>query len=651
VPQCPVSSAPPPSTMVKKCSSKRHGQIRDELVTVKSDLKLLAHEEDEESEVLQAKLSVLPRRNLRPNHLHGDAEEPITVLSPKSSHDGPASGAKRAAIVMGKLGLLLVFLYFFICSLNLLASSFRLIGGKTASEVFQNSDLLSNPVVGLMMGVLVTVLVQSSSTSSSIIVSMVAADFLDVHTAIPLIMGANIGTSVTNTLVSFGQVADRDQFERAFSGAIVHDMFNWLCVLVMLPLESISGYLYHSSKFILSSVQFEQKDMKVEILSKITKPFTNVIVKIDKKVLTGWALNDTKYENATLLKRYCHGGENLTETITCPNLAAQIPLDDLYIGLMLLAVSLFILCTCLISIVKILSSMLKGSVSGVVEKILNDDIPKCPWLTGYLAIMAGAIFTFILQSSSIFTSTLTPLVGLGIISVDRMYPLTLGSNLGTTTTAMLAALASDSNKIHAALQVSMVHLIFNLTGLMLFYPIPYTRFPVGMAKYVGHITAEYRWFAIFYMILFFMILPVFVFLVSLGGAIAMYSVFIPIGILCLMMCIVNFMQKRCPKYLPAFARTWKWLPEPMRSLRPYDICISRVTHCGRRAQSQHYAHVPSIIIPPGITAEQALKATAPGCRESQVYLSSEGSQAEVHVHNQYYDSICIPVDALRETST
>jgi len=641
---------PTTSTMVKKCSSKRHGQIRDELVTVKSDLKLLAHSEDDgEEPVLQAnKLSVLPRRNRNTRPHCDDSEDPITVLSPKSSHDGPASGAKRAAVVMGKLGLLLVFLYFFICSLNLLASSFRLIGGKTASEVFQKSDLLSNPVVGLMMGVLVTVLVQSSSTSSSIIVSMVAANFLDVHTAIPLIMGANIGTSVTNTLVSFGQVADRDQFERAFSGAIVHDMFNWLCVLVMLPLESATGYLYHSSKFILSSAHFEQQDMKVEILGKITKPFTNVIVKIDKKVLTGWAMNDTNYENATLLKRYCPGGENTTDIITCPNLAAQIPLDDLYIGLILLAVSLFTLCTCLIMIVKILSSMLKGSVAGVVEKILNDDIPKCPWLTGYLAIVAGAVMTFILQSSSIFTSTLTPLVGLGIISVDRMYPLTLGSNLGTTTTAMLAALASDSNKIHAALQVALVHLVFNLTGLMLFYPIPFMRLPVGMAKYVGAITAEYRWFAIFYMILFFMILPVFVFLVSLGGAIAMYCVFIPIGLFCLTLCIVNVMQKRCPKYLPGFARTWKWLPEPLRSLRPYDMCISRVTHCGRRAKSQHYAHVPSIIVPPGLTTEQALKAGNPGRRES--YLTSEGSAAEVHLHKPYYDSICVPVDSLRETS-
>ena len=68
-------------------------------------------------------------------------------------------------------------------------------------------------------------------------------------------------------------------------------------------------------------------------------------------------------------------------------------------------------------------------------------------------MLAGAGLTFLVQSSSVFTSTLTPLVGLGIIGVERMYPLTLGSNIGTTTTSILAALASDPDQLEAALQV------------------------------------------------------------------------------------------------------------------------------------------------------------------------------------------------------
>ena len=59
--------------------------------------------------------------------------------------------------------------------------------------------------------------------------------------AIPIVMGANIGTSVTNTIVSMGQITNKDDFRRAFAGATVHDIFNWLTVIVLLPLEVITG--------------------------------------------------------------------------------------------------------------------------------------------------------------------------------------------------------------------------------------------------------------------------------------------------------------------------------------------------------------------------------------------------------------------------
>ncbi|MCL4150500.1 UNVERIFIED_CONTAM: hypothetical protein GTU68_008857, partial [Idotea baltica] len=280
-----------------------------------------------------------------------------------------------------------------------------------------------------MIGVLVTVVVQSSSTSSSIIVSMVAANFLSVHTAVPIIMGANIGTSVTNTLVSFGQINDREQFERAFAGATVHDMFNFLSVLVLLPLESTTGYLEYLTNLILNGFAFKQQNMKFELLSKLTKPLTSKIVKIDKSVLEGWSLNDPSYENSTLLKQYCGTSVNSSEPILCDHLAAYVGFGDLGTGILMLVISLLMLCLCLVSIVRILSSILKGSVAVVVERVLNAELPYVPWLTGYLAILIGAIMTFLLQSSSIFTSSLTPLVGLGMISVERVYPLTLGSNL------------------------------------------------------------------------------------------------------------------------------------------------------------------------------------------------------------------------------
>ncbi|KAG7163680.1 Sodium-dependent phosphate transport protein 2A-like 1 [Homarus americanus] len=529
---------------------------------------------------------------------------------------GARKAGVRAGVVCLKLVSLVTLLYLFICSLKLLASSFRLLGGRTASAVFQQSQLLSNPVVGLMMGVLVTVLVQSSSTSSSIIVSMVSANFLDVPTAIPIIMGANIGTSVTNTLVSIGQIGDREQFERAFAGAVVHDMFNWLCVMVLLPLEVTTGYLDHLTTAILSSVTLEHNNMKVELLSSITKPFTDKIITLDKSVLTGWTMKDPAYENATLLQRLCPHPHNASQYVTCESFSSH-----------------YVTCESLIIL-----TMPKRSVAGMVQHVLNANLPRVPWLTGYLAIIAGAIITFVLQSSSIFTSTLTPLVGLGMISVERVYPLTLGSNLGTTTTALLAALASDSASLRPAIQIALVHLFFNVTGLLMWYPIPFMRLPVRMALALGRITSKYRWFAAVYMVMTFCIVPLFVFVVSLGGAVVMYSVFIPLAVFILIVAFINLAQVHFPKCLPSLLRTWHWLPLPLRSLQPYDDLITRLMCCSR-GPGHEYAHVPAVSVQPplaGVEQGEGLVVVV----EEEAEKEGEGGpgegangQMEVQIHS------------------
>ena len=229
-----------------------------------------------------------------------------------------------------------------------------------------------------------------------------------------------------------------------------------------------------------------------------------------------------------------------------------------------------------------------GSVANVIQKVLNSDLPYVPWLTGYLAILVGAVMTFMLQSSSIFTSSLTPLVGLGLISVERVYPLTLGSNLGTTTTALLAALSSDGNRLHPAIQVALVHMFFNLTGILLFYVIPFMRIPIPLSKLMGRTTANYRWFAVFYMIMSFGVIPFFIFSISLGGPLVMYIVMIPIAIIIATVVVINFMQQRFPKYLPSGLRSWHWLPRPLRSLQPLDNLISKMAcSCCLRSQTQH----------------------------------------------------------------
>lgn len=234
----------------------------------------------------------------------------------------------------------------------------------------------------------------------------------------------------------------------------------------------------------------------------------------------------------------------------------------------------------------------------IVERLLNAELPYVPWMTGYLAILVGALMTFLLQSSSIFTSSLTPLVGLGLISVDRVYPLTLGSNLGTTTTALLAALAAEGSRMRPAIQIALVHLFFNLSGILLFYPIPFTRLPVRMAKALGRITARYRWFAVAYMVLIFVVLPVLVFTVSLGGAIALYSTFVPVALITVAVTFINVCQKKYPSILPPPLRTWEWLPECLRSLDPIDRLIMSLVCCNRSKAPPTYSPVAMQPTPP-----------------------------------------------------
>ncbi|XP_076840295.1 solute carrier family 34 member 2b [Brachyhypopomus gauderio] len=519
----------------------------------------------------------------------------------------------RVVTSVTKFALLLGFLYMFVCSLDILSSAFQLVGGKAAGDIFQDNVVLSNPVAGLVIGVLVTVLVQSSSTSSSIVVSMVSSGLLEVQSAVPVIMGANIGTSVTNTIVAVMQAGDRNEFRRAFAGATVHDFFNWLSVLVLLPLEVITGVLYKLTKLLIDSFNIQTGQDAPDLLKVITEPLTKNIIELDSSVINDIAVGEASARNKSLIKVWCKKDkittlenitvpgianctsgalcweegnqtwtqQNATETINiqrCGHLFAWTDLPDLAVGLILLALSLLVLCTCLILIVKLLNSMLKGQVAVVIKKVLNTDFPfPFGWVTGYLAILVGAGMTFIVQSSSVFTSAITPLVGIGVISIERAYPLTLGSNIGTTTTAILAAMASPGEKLANSLQVALCHFFFNIFGILLWYPIPCMRVPIRLAKALGDRTAKYRWFAVMYLVLCFFILPLVVLGLSVAGWQVLVGVGVPLAVLAAVVVAVNVMQSCCPRFLPPALRSWDFLPRPLHSLAPWDAAVTRAT--------------------------------------------------------------------------
>ncbi|NWX40370.1 NPT2A protein, partial [Steatornis caripensis] len=533
-----------------------------------------------------------------------------------------------------KVPLMFGFLYLFVCSLDVLSSAFQLAGGrvvgapgqlaaptvpapchsrsltgKVAGDIFKDNAILSNPVAGLVVGILVTVLVQSSSTSTSIVVSMVSSGLLEVRSAIPIIMGSNIGTSVTNTIVALMQAGDRSEFKRAFAGATVHDCFNWLSVLVLLPLEVVSGYLHHVTHLVVATFNIRSGKDAPDLLKIITEPFTKLIIQLDKSVITGIATGDENLRNRSLIRVWC--GPTLPQmaavglgpppNCTAPghcstkgieslhnvtrqkcewHLFTDTPLPDLAVGLVLLAGSLVVLCTCLILLVKLLNSLLKGQVAKAIQKVINTDLPHpLSWLTGYFAMVVGAGMTFVVQSSSVFTSAITPLIGLGVISIERAYPLTLGSNIGTTTTAILAALASPGDKLASSFQIALCHFFFNISGILLWYPLPFTRLPIRMAKALGERTAKYRWFAVLYLIVCFLLLPSLIFGISMAGWRALVGVGAPFLGLLFFVGLVNALQARSPGRLPKWLQTWDFLPTWMHSLQPLDQLITQATLC------------------------------------------------------------------------
>lgn len=440
------------------------------------------------------------------------------VASACCSHDAEGWGK----IFIGACGAIF-FLYFFLFSLELLGNSAKVLGGCSAGGLLSDK---TNPVASLVIGELATALVQSSSTTTSIVVTLVGADAVDVKSGIYLIMGANIGTSVTNTIVAMGQMGTGDQLERAFAGATVHDLFNLLSVAVLFPIELITGYLYRLTSVMLPD-KVEKGDKWAGPLKKIVSPLASRVLKANKNVIKEVAtkkvescdnyypvtcidgIEDYKHCASSCDKdegeSFANGDCGRVGLITCDKKVGcpaffqngATRQDDATSGGVCLFLSLCLLMICLMGLVNVLQRGLMGMSTRVIYKAT-----KVP---GAFAIIIGAAITVLVQSSSITTSVLTPIVGLGVIQLEQMLPLTLGANIGTTVTGLLASLVSGKTE---ALQVALAHLFFNLSGIAIWYPIPFMRrVPLEGARSLGKWTRRSRSIPPIYVLVVFFIIP------------------------------------------------------------------------------------------------------------------------------------------------
>ena len=364
---------------------------------------------------------------------------------------------KDLANIILKIFGVITALYLFLVGINGMSSAIKHMGAGVAESIFTAT---SNPFVALFIGVFATVLFQSSSTTTSLIVGMVSSGALGISGAIPMIMGANIGTTVTNTIVSVGHINKGNEFKRAFAASTVHDFFNILAVIIIFPIE-------------------------------ITFHFIEKLARTLAEMLFGSVLNVDVLQAKSPIKTAVKSGAKFIESFTFDN------------NIVYLVISVLITFLCLVSIVKLLRSLVLEKIEAFFDQYI--------FKTTIRAIGFGIILTIMVQSSSITTSLVVPLAGAGVLTLQKIFPFTLGANIGTTVTALLAALTGTV----AALIAAISHLLFNIFGILIIYCIPQLRaIPLMLAEKISELSVKNKFIPIIYLLIMFGVIPLSIILLT-----------------------------------------------------------------------------------------------------------------------------------------
>ena len=372
----------------------------------------------------------------------------------KGESHARGGGIKLPAAV--RFALIVSLLYVFLVGVKLLEGGIKALGSDFTDTLFEG---VTNPLAGLFVGILATVLVQSSSVTTATIVGLVAAGVLDVGSAVPMIMGANIGTTVTNTIVSMAHMRRTEEFRLALTAATMHDFFNVLAVAVLLPFEVATGFLEWSAEKITSVLVGSEG-----LGGSFDSPIKGAV-----KWLAGII-------------------EDVIESAFSAGTAAGTVGIIVGIGLIFLTLTF-------------ITKNMRLLVASRIERSLNAALAR----SGLVGITVGIIVTVAVQSSSITTSILIPLAASGVLTIPNAFPITLGANLGTTVTALLAALGAGAAN---GLTIAIVHTLFNFVAIAVFYPWPpLRRVPIVLAGRLADLAVERRVWAVAYLLVAFIAIP------------------------------------------------------------------------------------------------------------------------------------------------
>lgn len=342
-------------------------------------------------------------------------------------------------------GALLLFLF----ALDMMISSLQHAGSNIAATIIEAT---SNPFTALFIGLLVTAMIQSSSTTTSLAVALVASGSITLQSAIPIIMGANIGTTITSTIVALGFMGKRKEFRRAVAAGTYHDFFNILTAVVLLPLEYYYGFLSGLSQ-------------------TITAFFFNP--------------GQAPVENAVSHFSFGFG-------VIIDWLIEVVPIA------ILIVVSFALLFSSILLFRKLIANwMAVRSPERFSRFFFRNPLKSFGW---------GMLITAGIRSSTITTSLVVPLVAKKVVSLKNAAPFIMGANVGTTITAFIAATLNSNTA--GAVSIAVAHFLFNFIGVLLFFPVPALRqIPLELAAGLGRLTLRYRLAGLLYLLLTFFFIP------------------------------------------------------------------------------------------------------------------------------------------------
>ena len=348
----------------------------------------------------------------------------------------------------------------FLFALDLMTSSLQHLGKNVIETIVFAT---ANPYTGLFIGLLITAMIQSSSTTTSLVVALVASGSITLENATPIIMGANVGTTITSTIVSLGFINKKKEFRRAVAAGTYHDFFNILTVIILFPLE----YYY---KFLSTTA---------ELISNLF--FTSSGAAVDGPIPHFWL------SFSPLI-------DFLTDTIPSPFFLTVLALGLLFTSILIFR--------------KLISNLLKARSPESFSRFFFKSQPK--------SFAWGLITTAAIRSSTITTSVVVPIVAKKIVKLSQAAPFIMGANIGTTVTAFIAALLNANTS--DTLSIAIVHFLFNLIGVLIFFPLPVLRkLPIGLASAMGKITLKYRLAGFVYLLTTFFFLPFSLIFLSQGA--------------------------------------------------------------------------------------------------------------------------------------